>query len=82
MPTLTTPSVLEAHWSTDRLFSRYSIHRGVTLAVSGETVSAIQYPLQEDLEHYDRVYMGGQIYEITQAEADVLTAAGWGEYIT
>lgn len=82
MPTLNTPSTLESLWTNDRLFGRYKLHRGVTLAVTGATVKAIQYPLQEDLATYDRVYTGGHTYNITQAEADVLSAAGWGAYIT
>lgn len=82
MPTLNPPTTLENLWSSDRLFGRYKLHRGVTLAVTGATVKAIQYPLQEDLAAYDRVYTGGHIYTITQAEADVLSAAGWGNYIT
>lgn len=82
MPTLTTPAVVDPLWASHRLWSRYSLHRGVTLAVKGSQVSALQYPLQEDLAAYDHVYMGGRIYTITQPEADVLTAAGYGSLIT
>lgn len=82
MPTLTTPSVQENLWARDRLFGRYHIDRGVTLAVTGSTVKALQYELQENLATYDHVYVGGKIYTITQAEADTLTAAGYGAYIT
>jgi hypothetical protein len=82
MPTLTTPTVDENLWSSHRFWSRYRLPRGVTLLVSGTSVYAAQYPYQEDLEQYDHVYMGGRSYEITQAEADVLIAAGYGDYIT
>lgn len=82
MPTLTTPSIIEHLWSRDRLFGRYHINRGVTLAVTGAVVKAVQYDLQEDLATYDHVYMGGAIYQISQDEADVLIAAGYGEYIS
>lgn len=82
MPTLTTPKIAEQLWARDRLFGRYRIDRGVTLVVSGSTVRAVQYPLQEELGGYDHVYMGGHVYTITSAEAAVLTAAGYGAYIT
>lgn len=82
MPKLTTPTVDENLWTTDVFFSRYRLPRGVSLLVSGPTVTATQYPYQEDLEQYDHVYMGGREHTITQAEADVLTAAGYGDFIT
>ena len=82
MPTLTTPSTPENLWTRDRLFGRYRLNRGVTLAVKGSTVTQLQYPLQEDLATYDFVYQGGRIYTISSAEAATLTAAGYGAYIT
>lgn len=82
MPKLVPPTVLE-NWPTDHpLFSRYKYARGIALLVSGATVTATQYPYQEDFDTHDHVYLGGHEYEITQAEADVLTAAGYGAYIT
>lgn len=82
MPILTTPKITEQMWARDRLFGRYHIERGVSLLVTGSTVRAAQYPLQEELDDYDHVYMGGKVYDITSAEAAVLTAAGYGAYIT
>jgi len=80
--TLTTPTVDEGIWTNDRLFSRYRIARGVTLLVSGSTVTAVQYPEQEDLDGYDHVYLGGHVYTLTPEEATILIAAGYGAYIT
>lgn len=82
MPTLRPPEVLDHLWTNDPLFSRYRQHRGVSLLVSGTAVTATQYPYQEDLDAYDHVYMGGHEYEISEAEAEILTDAGYGDYIT
>lgn len=82
MPTLNLPTVDENLWTADRFWSRYRIARGISLLVSGATVTATQYPYQEDLDSYDYVYLGGHVYDITDAEATVLTNAGYGGYIT
>lgn len=82
MPTLETPTVDENLWSSHPLWSRYRLARGVTLLVSGSNVYATQYPHQEDLEQYDHVYLGGHVHTITPAGAAILTAAGYGDYIT
>lgn len=82
MPTLTTPTVDEPLETEHPLFGRYKLTRGVSLLVSGSTVVSAQYPNQEDLDLYDHVYLGGRSYDITSEEAAVLTAAGYGSYIT
>lgn len=82
MPTLNLPTVDENLWTHHRFWSRYRLARGVSFLVSGASVTATQYPYQEDLEHYDHVYLGGHIYEISDAEAAVLTDAGYGQYVT
>lgn len=84
MPTLTPPTEdqnLETH---DRLFGRYKLTRGLTLLVSGSTVILAQYPDHQDIADglYDFVYLGGRSYDISDAEAATLTAAGYGAYIT
>lgn len=78
---LRTPTVDENLWTQDALFGRYRLPRGVSLLVSGATVTQTQYPNQEDLSSYDHVYLGGHIHQITDAEVAVLTAAGYGAYI-
>jgi hypothetical protein len=45
-------------------------------------VTEAQYPYQDDLDGYDAVYLGGHVYEITDAEAAVLIAAGYGANIS
>lgn len=82
MPTLTTPSTREGMDTTHGLWRYYSWDVGVTLLVSGTTVTAVQRPWQGDLENYDFVYLGGHTYEISTGEATTLTNAGYGAYIT
>lgn len=82
MPTLHTPAVDENLWSSHRFWSRYRLPRGVSLLVSGTSVTATQYPYQEDLEMYDHAYIGGRDYEVSEAEAQILIDAGYGDLIT
>lgn len=82
MPTLTTPTTRQGIDTTHPLWRRYSLDVGITLLVSGSTVTEIQYPWQGDLDDYDYVYLGGREYEISSAEATTLTNAGYGAYIT
>jgi hypothetical protein len=63
------------------LWKFYKREVGVSLLVSGSTVTEIQVPWQGDLENYDYFYQGGRRTPITSAEAAVLTAAGYGAYI-
>lgn len=65
-----------------RLFSRYRLAAGVTVAIKGSTVTELMYPAQEDLLAYDRVYRGGYAYRVTTDEIDLLAAAGYGDHIT
>ncbi len=82
MPNFLPPRVEEGLATDHPLFRYYKLHRGVTVLVTGSTVTQAQYPSQEDCEAADRVYLGGHHYTISDAEAAVLTAAGYGAYIT
>jgi hypothetical protein len=82
MPTLTPPTYLENLWTNHILLSRYRLPRGITLAVKGNKVFELTYPYQGDLGQYDRVYRGGHVHEITDEEAAVLIAAGYGAFIS
>jgi len=81
MPTLTTPTRREGIGGTG-LWRYYSLDVGITLLVSGSTVTEVQFPWQGDLENYDYVYLGGHSYSLTSAEVTTLTNAGYGAYIT
>jgi hypothetical protein len=76
------PTYVENLWTTDRLFSRYKLRRGITLAMVDGVVSELRYPYQEDLEAYDFVYLGGHVHRVSSFEAQLLTAAGYGAFLT
>lgn len=76
------PTYDENLWTSDRFLIRYRLPRGITLAVDGTEVVELTYPYQEDLEQYDVVYLGGKDHRITAHEANVLIAAGYGDFIT
>ena len=58
------------------------IGRGITLIINGSTVTESRYPYQDDLEAADQYFLGGHEYTVDQATADILIAAGYGEYLT
>lgn len=78
----TPPRVSEGMGTDHPLFRYYKIDRGVSVLVTGSTVRQVQYPSQEDVEAADFAYLGGHIYDISDAEAATLTAAGYGAYIS
>lgn len=49
---------------------------GMTVLVTGSSVKVKQSPTMDEVAAASVVYLGGHEYEISQAEADVLTAAG------
>jgi hypothetical protein len=58
------------------------VPRGVSLLVTGSAVTATMTPYQDDLANADAAYLGGHEYVLDQAAADVLIAAGYGDYLT
>jgi hypothetical protein len=58
------------------------VPRGVTLIINGSTVTATLYPYQDDLSNADSYYLGGHAYTISDSQAAILTAAGYGSYLT
>lgn len=82
MPTLTPPTVDQGPVALDRLFMRYKLARGVSLLVTGVTVTEAQYVSQTEAEAADFFYHGGMVHTISSAEATTLTNAGYGAYIT
>lgn len=82
MPTLKTPTRDEHLWTDHPLFERYKIDRGVTLLLTGSTVAEKQYYSQADESYADHVFVGGHEYEISTEVASILTAAGYGAYIS
>jgi hypothetical protein len=58
------------------------IPRGYSLLVNGTTVTKIQTPSQDQLAAASYYFLGGHEYTVSQAQADVLTNAGYGDYLT
>lgn len=57
------------------------IARGMTLIVNGTSVEATLYPYQDTLYDADWYILGGHTQEITDAQAAILIAAGYGDYV-
>ena len=57
------------------------IPRGVTFIVNGANVETTMYPYQNDLADADWYVLGGHQQEITDEQAAILIAAGWGDYV-
>jgi hypothetical protein len=58
------------------------IARGKTLIVNGTQVEETLYPYQNTLADADAYYLGGHVYTLTDAEAQILINAGYGSYLT
>ena len=58
------------------------IPRGVSLLINGTTVTAEQTPSQDDLAAASYYFLGGHEYTISDYQAGVLTAAGYGSWLT
>ena len=57
------------------------IARGLTLIVNGSSVEATLYPYQDTLFDADFYILGGHTQEITDEQAAILIAAGYGDYV-
>lgn len=58
------------------------VPRGLALLVTGTSVVENQTPSQDDLANCDYYFLGGHVYTISDTQAAVLTAAGYGDYLT
>lgn len=58
------------------------IPRAYSLLVNGTTVTEVQTPYQDDMANADAAYLGGHEYILTDAEAQILIDAGYGDYLT
>jgi hypothetical protein len=62
--------------------SMTDIPRGQTIIVNGTTVTLTLTPSQDDLAACDYYFLGGHEYVIGDQQAAVLTAAGYGSWLT
>ena len=58
------------------------VARGQTMIVNGTTVTLTLTPSQDDLAAASYYFLGGHEYEISDYQAGVLTAAGYGSWLT
>ena len=58
------------------------VARGQTLIVNGTNVTLTLTPSQDDLAAASYYFLGGHEYEISDYQAGVLTAAGYGSWLT
>ena len=58
------------------------VPRGVSLLVTGTSVTENRTPSQDDLADADYYFLGGHTYVVSDEQAAVLTAAGYGDYLT
>jgi hypothetical protein len=79
---LNPPTVREGPAGFGRLFYRYPVHRGDTLLVTDGVVTRVRTPSIDEFNAAQQVYQGGHVYELSQAEHDLLVAAGYADYIT
>jgi len=62
--------------------SMTDIPRGQTLIVNGTNVTITLTPSQDDLAAASYYFLGGHEYTISDYQAGVLTAAGYGSWLT
>lgn len=79
---LTPPTVAEAAERTHPLFRRVRIPRGVSLLVTGSTVVEQRWPTIDQQRAADVTYLGGHVYVLSDARAQVLIDAGYGDCLT
>ena len=73
-----TPTVEEGPIGEGRLFSFYSMDRGITIVKSGSAYSRKRYLVDEDIADYDVVYLGGRNHTVDEATKTALIAGGIG----
>lgn len=64
-----------------RHFKLRALGQTVLKATDG-TYETVSYPEQDQIDAAAIVYLGGHIYEISDEEADELTDAGYGDWIS
>jgi hypothetical protein len=77
------PTIQETPAAYNPLHIRYGIHRGITILRRQDgTYYETRFPFQDEVTEASAAYLGGHVYYLSQEEADDLTNAGYGQYIT
>ena len=82
MPFFTTPTVRVRNPVGDRLWGRAYLERGVSVLRFGSSYQQISEPESDVIDAADAVFIGGRTYAVSNEEADLLTAAGYGSWVT
>lgn len=77
-----TPSFEMKPVNGGRLLSRYRLNYGQSVVKYGSQYELVVTPSIDVWNTADEVYLGGRVYEISNEEAALLTAAGFGQYLT
>lgn len=77
IPTFTPPTIDEGPAGGGPLFGRYKIARGITVLKTAGVYTQVRYPSLPQMQAADAVYLGGHTYEVSDAEATALAAAGY-----
>ena len=81
MPTFTPPhgsyGNVEPATRLEMWFGR--IDRGLTVLKKDGVYTVVDFPYQGDCDDADICYLGGHVYEVSNEEADALTAADLGD---
>lgn len=73
-----TPTVAEGPAGRHRLFYFYKLDRGISIVKSGASYSQVRYLVDEQIDDYDVVYLGGRNHVVSEAEKAALIAGGVG----
>ena len=73
-----TPTVREGPAGRHRLFHFYKLDKGITIVKSGGIYSQVRYLLDEDLDDYQEVYLGGRNHTVSEATKAALIAGDVG----
>jgi hypothetical protein len=76
-----TPPVVRERYPFRHL-TTYTIPRSTTILKEGGFYRQVSDPDIEELEAADEAYLGGRGYRVAPSEADDLTAAGYGAYLS
>jgi hypothetical protein len=71
-----TPTVREGPAGGHRLFYFYKLDRGITIVKHNGTYHQARYLLDEDLNDYEEVYLGGRNHTVSEATKAALIAGG------
>lgn len=78
-----TPTVSEGPAGQDeRLWQFYKLDRGITVLRYGTQFVQVRFPTTDVLDGADEYWLGGSTATVSDETAALLTAAGYGDYLT